>query len=154
MSKDVGDTIPEFTLPVDGGGTLSSADLAGKKVILYFYPKDSTSGCTKEACAFRDMMPDFSAADAIVIGVSADTAGSHDTFKEKNALNFPLIADTEKKLIEDFGVWVEKSMYGKKYFGIERATFLIDGAGVIRQVWRKVKVPGHAQAVLEAAKAI
>lgn len=154
MSKDVGDTIPDFTLPVDGGGTLSSADLAGKKVILYFYPKDSTSGCTKEACAFRDMMPDFSAADAVVIGVSADTAGSHQKFKEKNGLNFPLVADTEKKLIEDFGVWVEKSMYGKKYFGIERATFLIDGHGVIRQVWRKVKVPGHAQAVLDAAKAI
>ncbi len=154
MSKDVGDTIPEFTLPVDGGGTLSSAELAGKKLILYFYPKDSTSGCTKEACAFRDMMPDFSAADAVVIGVSADTAGSHEKFKEKNELNFPLVADTEKKLIEAFGVWVEKSMYGKKYFGIERATFLIDGDGVIRQVWRKVKVPGHAEAVLDAAKAI
>jgi peroxiredoxin Q/BCP len=154
MSKEVGDSIPEFSLPIDGDGTLSSADLAGKKAIFYFYPKDNTSGCTKEACAFRDKMPDFSAVDAVVIGISADTASSHDKFKEKHDLNFPLIADTEKKLIEDFGVWVEKSMYGKKYFGIERATFLVDGSGVIRNVWRKVKVPGHADAVLEAAKAI
>lgn len=152
MGLDVGDTIPSFDLPTDGGGTLSSADLAGKKVVLYFYPKDNTSGCTKQAQAFRDARDKFSAAGTTVIGVSPDGVGSHDKFKSKHDLNFSLIADTDKSLCDAFGVWKEKSMYGKKYMGVERSTFLIDGEGVIRRAWRKVKVPGHVDEVLETAK--
>jgi peroxiredoxin Q/BCP len=152
MSLNPGDPIPEFTLPTDGGGTLSLADIKGEKSILYFYPKDNTTGCTKEAQTFRDSLGDFAAAGARIVGISKDSVASHDKFKDKQNLNFTLISDVEGTLCEAFGVWVEKSMYGRKYMGIERATFLADADGVVRRVWRKVKVPGHAAEVLEAAK--
>lgn len=151
---DVGDKAPDFSMATDGGGTVTLAGLKGKKVVLYFYPKDDTPGCTKEACAFRDAMPDFSGIDAEIIGVSKDPVSKHDKFKAKHNLPFTLASDEESDVCERFGVWVEKNMYGKKYMGIERATFLIDGDGVVRNVWRKVKVPGHAQAVLEAVRAL
>lgn len=154
MSLSRGDKVPEFSLPADNGKTMSDADLRGVKTVVYFYPKDDTPGCTKEAHAFRDRIDDFSAAGAAVVGVSTDSAASHDKFKAKHGLNFPLISDPDKTLAEAFGVWVEKSMYGKKYMGVERATFLVDETGVVREIWRKVKVPGHAEAVLAAAKAL
>ena len=149
----IGATAPDFTLPTDGGGTVALSALRGKKVILYFYPKDDTSGCTKQACGFRDAMPDFSSADAVVIGISKDGVASHDEFKAKYNLPFTLAADEETKVAQDYGVWVEKSMYGRKYMGMDRATFLIDEDGRIRQVWRKVKVPGHVDEVLAAVRA-
>jgi peroxiredoxin Q/BCP len=126
----------------------------GKAVVLYFYPKDDTSGCTAEACAFRDALPDFSKINAAVIGISRDSVASHDKFKTKYSLPFPLVSDEDGKVCKAYGTWVEKSMYGRKYMGIERATFLIDGKGTIRHIWRKVKVPGHAEEVLEAAQAL
>ena len=138
MSLQVGDKAPEFSLPAGGGAKVALKDYKGKPVVLYFYPKDDTSGCTAEACAFRDALPDFSKAKAAVIGISRDSVASHDKFK----------------VCRDYGVWAEKSMYGRKYMGIERSTFLIDGKCVIRKVWRKVKVPGHAEEVLEAAEAL
>ena len=149
---DVGEKAPEFSMATDSSGTVSLAGLKGKKVVLYFYPKDDTPGCTKEACAFRDAMPDFSGIDAEIIGVSKDPVAKHDKFKAKYDLPFTLASDEESDVCERFGVWVEKNMYGRKYMGIERATFLIDSEGIVRNVWRKVKVPGHAEAVLEAAK--
>lgn len=151
---DVGDKAPDFSMATDGGGTVSLADLKGRKVVVYFYPKDDTPGCTKEACAFRDAMPDFSGIDAEIIGVSKDPVAKHDKFKAKYDLPFTLASDEESDICERFGVWVEKNMYGRKYMGIERATFLIDGDGIVRDVWRKVKVPGHADAVLAAVKAL
>jgi peroxiredoxin Q/BCP len=154
MSPKPGDKAPDFTLPTDGGGKLSLSKLRGKKVILYFYPKDDTSGCTAEACGFRDNLPKFGKTDAMVIGVSRDSVASHDKFKKKHELPFTLAADEDGKVCEAYGTWVEKSMYGRKYMGIERATFLIDDKGVIRNVWRKVKVGGHVEEVLTAAKAI
>jgi peroxiredoxin Q/BCP len=154
MSVDVGDKAPSFTLPADGGGKVSLKDLKGKTVVLYFYPKDDTSGCTAEACAFRDALPDFSKVKAEIIGISRDPVKSHDKFKAKYDLPFPLASDEDGELCEAYGTWVEKSMYGRKYMGIERSTFLIDGKGVIRNVWRKVKVPGHADEVLKAAQAL
>ncbi len=154
MSVSEGAKAPDFTLPTDGGGKVSLKDFKGKKVILYFYPKDDTSGCTKEACGFRDALPDFSRVGAAVIGVSRDPVKSHDKFKQKYDLNFTLASDAEGKVSDAYGTWVEKSMYGRKYMGMERATFLIDGAGKIRKVWRKVKIPGHVEDVLAAAKEI
>jgi len=154
MSVDVGDKAPGFTLPADGGGKVSLKDFKGKAVVLYFYPKDDTSGCTAEACAFRDALPDFSKVKAEIVGISRDPVKSHDAFKAKYDLPFPLVSDEDGKVCEAYGTWVEKSMYGRKYMGIERATFLIDGKGVIRNVWRKVKVPGHADEVLKAAAAL
>lgn len=154
MSLDVGDKAPLFTLPSDSGGKVALKELKGKTVILYFYPKDDTSGCTAEACAFRDLLPDFSKIDAAVLGVSRDTVKSHDGFKAKYKLTFPLLSDEDGKVCEAYGVWVEKSMYGRKYMGIERTTFLIDGKGVIREIWHRVKVPGHATEVLDAVKAL
>jgi peroxiredoxin Q/BCP len=154
MSVEVGDKAPDFTLPSDGGGKVSLKALKGKAVVLYFYPKDDTSGCTAESCAFRDALPNFSKAMAEIIGISRDSVASHDKFKAKYSLTFPLAADEEGKVCEAYGTWVEKSMYGRKYMGIERSTFLIDAKGVVRNVWRKVKVPGHAEAVLEAAAAL
>jgi peroxiredoxin Q/BCP len=151
---EIGDKAPDFTLPADGGGKVSLKDLRGKTIILYFYPKDYTSGCTAEACAFRDQLPDFSKAKATVLGVSRDSVASHDKFKKKYGLTFPLLADEEGKVTEAYGTWVEKSMYGRKYMGIDRSTFLIDGKGVIRGIWRKVKVPGHADEVLKAARGL
>lgn len=150
---DVGDMAPDFTLPTDNDGTLTLSDLRGKTVVLYFYPKDDTSGCTKESCAFRDALPDFEGIDATVIGISKDSVKRHDNFKKKYDLNFPLVSDTEGVACEAYGVWVEKSMYGRKYMGIERSTFVIDPDGKIAHVWRKVKVTGHVEAVLKAVNA-
>jgi peroxiredoxin Q/BCP len=154
MTLKVGDKAPAFTLPSDGGGNVALKDLKGRTDILYFYPTDDTSGCTAEACAFRDQLPDFSKAKAALLGVSRDSVTSHDKFKKKYGLTFPLLSDDEGKVTEAYGTWIEKSMYGRKYMGIDRATFLIDGKGVIRGIWRKVKVPGHADEVLEAAQAL
>jgi len=154
MSLDVGDKAPTFTLPTDGGGEISLKDLEGETVILYFYPKDDTSGCTAEACAFRDALPGFSKVNATVIGVSKDPVKKHDKFKEKYGLTFPLASDEDGKVCDAYGTWVEKSMYGRKYMGIDRSTFLIDGKGVVRAIWRKVKVPGHVDDVLKATQAL
>ena len=154
MNLAVGDKAPDFTLPADGGGTISLKGLKGKKVVLYFYPKDDTPGCTKEACAFRDSLPDFSKVKAVIVGISKDSVASHDKFKTKFKLPFPLASDEDGKVCEAYGAWVEKSMYGKKYMGIERATFLIDEKGIIRNIWRKVKVEDHAPDVLKAANAL
>lgn len=155
MSLDVGDKAPDFTMPTDGGGEVSLAKLKGKPVVLYFYPRDDTPGCTKEACGFRDALPDFSGAGGVeIIGVSRDTVAKHDKFKAKYDLPFTLGSDESGAVTEAYGVWVEKNMYGKKSMGIERSTFLIDGEGVIRGVWRKVKVPGHVEEVLAAAKGL
>jgi thioredoxin-dependent peroxiredoxin len=150
----VGDKAPNFTLPADGGHTVSLSELNGKSVVLYFYPKDDTSGCTAEAIAFSKESKAFKAAGAVVVGVSKDSASSHDKFKAKYNLSVMLAADEDIKTAEAYGVWVEKSMYGRRYMGMERATFLIDGAGKIRQIWRKVKVPGHADEVFAAVKAL
>lgn len=154
MSLDVGTQAPDFTLPTDGNGSITLSALQGKPVVLYFYPKDDTSGCTAEACQFRDMQPDFSGVDAVVIGLSKDSVASHDKFKKKYELPFTLASDTDGTVCEAYGVWVEKSMYGKKYMGIERATYLIDRDGKIAKIWRKVKVPGHGADVLKAVKAL
>jgi peroxiredoxin Q/BCP len=154
MSVEVGDKAPDFTLPADGGDKVLLKSLKGQTVVLYFYPKDDTSGCTAEACAFRDNFPDFSEVKAKIVGISRDSVASHDKFKKKFKLPFPLASDEDGKVCEAYGVWVEKSMYGRKYLGIERATFLIDAKGVVRSVWRKVKVPGHAEDVLKAAEAL
>jgi peroxiredoxin Q/BCP len=154
MSVNIGDKAPDFTLPTDGGGTVSLAALRGKPVVVYFYPKDDTTGCTAEACGFRDTFPDYGKTGAMVLGVSKDSVASHDKFKAKYQLPFTLAADIEGKACEAFGVWVEKSMYGRKYMGIERATFLIDKDGVVRNVWHKVKVTGHVADVLKAVQAL
>jgi len=154
MSVDAGTPAPNFTMPTDGGGSVTLSALRGRPVVLYFYPKDDTSGCTKQACGFRDQLPDFQGVDAVVIGVSKDSAASHDKFKAKYALPFTLASDKETGVAEAYGVWVEKSMYGRKYMGMERATFLIDKDGVVRHVWRKVKVPGHVEEVLEAVRGL
>jgi peroxiredoxin Q/BCP len=154
MTVDVGDPAPEFAKPRDGGGTLSLAELKGRPTVLYFYPKDDTPGCTREACAFRDAWAEMQGLGINVVGVSKDTVKRHDTFKAKYELPFPLISDTDKQLAEAFGVLKEKTMYGKKTRAVERSTFLLDAEGVIRQAWRNVKVDGHAEKVLEAAKAL
>ncbi len=148
-----GDVAPDFDLPTDGGGRVRLADLKGKPVVLYFYPKDDTSGCTSEAQQFSAVMGEFQAAGAIVVGVSKDSVASHDKFKAKYGLAFPLASDESGETVERYGAWVEKSMYGRKYMGIDRSTFLIGPDGRLVQVWRKVKVPGHAKAVLDALKA-
>lgn len=153
MSLEIGDKAPDFTLPTDGAGTVKLSELKGENVVLYFYPKDDTSGCTAEACQFRDQFPKFGRTDATIVGVSRDSVAAHDKFKKKYKLPFTLASDVEGKVTERYGVWVQKSMYGRKYMGIERSTFLIDGKGVIRGIWRKVKVPGHADEVLSAIKA-
>ena len=154
MSATVGKNAPDFTLASDGGGKVKLSALKGKKVIVYFYPKDDTPGCTKEACGFRDALPDFSKIDAEIIGISKDTVAKHDKFKAKYALPFTLASDEDGKVCEAFGTWIEKSMYGRKYMGIDRATFLIDEQGVLRAEWRKVKVPGHVEEVLKSAQAL
>ncbi len=154
MTLAVGDKAPALTLPVSGGGELSLAKLKGKPVVVYFYPKDNTSGCTKEAQDFQSAMAKFKKAGAEVIGISKDSVVSHDKFTAKFDLSFPLLADTEGKACEAFGTWVEKSLYGRKYMGIERATFVIDAKGVVRHVWRKVKVPGHVDQVLAAVQSL
>ena len=153
MTLNAGDKAPDFDLPADGGGRVRLADYAGKKLVLYFYPKDDTTGCTNEAKGFTEAAADFAKAGVAVVGVSKDSVKSHDKFKAKYDLNFPLGSDAEGKAVEAYGVWVEKSMYGRKYMGIERATYLIDGQGRIAKVWRKVKVTGHAAEVLKAVQA-
>jgi peroxiredoxin Q/BCP len=148
-----GQIAPDFTLPRDGGGEITLSSLYPKKVVLYFYPKDDTSGCTKEAQGFTERKAEFDAAGAVVVGVSKDTAAKHDKFIAKYDLDVILASDAEGDVCERYGTWVEKSMYGKSYMGIERATFLIGGDGKVLQEWRKVKVPGHVDAVLDAVKA-
>ena len=152
MTATVGKAAPDFSMPTDGGGEVTLSALKGKKVILYFYPKDDTPGCTKEACGFRDSLPDFSKVDATIIGVSKDSVTKHDKFKAKYELPFTLASDVDGAVCEAYGTWVEKSMYGRKYMGIDRATFLIDETGKLREAWRKVKVTGHVDQVLKAAQ--
>jgi peroxiredoxin Q/BCP len=149
-----GDKAPDFELPTDGGETLELSRLRGKPAVLYFYPKDDTSGCTAEAKDFTRLAPDFRKAGVEVIGVSPDSVESHAKFRKKYDLAVRLAADADKAVANAYGVWVEKSMYGRKYMGVERSTFLIDGKGRIAKSWRKVKVPGHAEEVLAAAKAL
>jgi peroxiredoxin Q/BCP len=154
MSAEIGKKAPDFSATTDGGGKIKLSDFKGKNVILYFYPKDDTPGCTKQACGFRDAKPNFSKAKAVVLGVSKDSVARHDKFRDKYDLNFPLLSDEDGKICEKYGTWIEKSLYGRKYMGIDRATFLIDDQGVVRNVWRKVKVPGHVDEVLAALKAL
>ncbi len=151
---EVGKPVPAVTLARDGGGDLDLGSLRGTKVVLYFYPKDDTSGCTREAIDFSEMVDDFAAAGAVVVAVSKDSVASHDKFRDKHGLKVALLSDAEGALCEAFGVWIEKSMYGRKYMGIDRATFLIDGDGILQREWRKVKVSGHAAEVLAAARAL
>jgi peroxiredoxin Q/BCP len=146
---DAGDRAPDFALQNQDGDTVSLSDFAGRTVVLYFYPKDDTSGCTKQACGIRDRMDEFDAKDAVVLGVSPDPVKSHVKFREKYDLNFPLLADPDHAVAGAYGVWQEKSMYGRKYMGIVRTTFVIDGDGVIRSVLPKVKPATHAQDVLQ-----
>lgn len=154
MALTPGDAAPDFQLPADGGGSLRLSDLKGKPVVVYFYPRDDTPGCTKEAFGFSCLADRFAALGVTVIGISGDTAKSHDKFIAKYELKVRLASDAEHATMEAFGVWVEKSMYGKKYMGVERATFLIDGNGVVARAWPKVKVDGHAEEVLKAVEAL
>ncbi len=149
---DAGDTAPEFTLPRDGGGEVTLSDLRPQTVVLYFYPKDDTPGCTKEAQGFTEHLAAFEAAGAVVLGVSKDPVAKHDKFVAKYDLGIGLLSDAEGDVCERYGTWVEKKMYGKTYMGIERSTFVINGDGVVTHAWRKVKVPGHVEAVLDAVK--
>lgn len=148
-----GDQAPDFTAQTDSGSTVSAAALKGQRYVLYFYPKDDTPGCTKEACSFRDHRPQFDDLGVPVFGVSADSTAAHAKFVKKYSLNFPLLSDPEHTLLQAYGVWVEKSMYGKTYFGIQRATFVIGKDGRIEQVWPKVKAEGHGAEVLEWLRA-
>ena len=149
-----GAVAPEFTLPRDGGGTVSLAALRPKKVVLYLYPKDDTPGCTLEAIDFTRLAADFAAADTVVIGLSKDSVRAHEKFCKKHGLGVILASDEQGTTCEDYGTWLEKSMYGRTYMGIERTTFLIDGSGRVARVWNKVKVDGHAAEVLAAALAL
>ena len=149
-----GSKVPAFSLPTTGGGTWSLKDAAGRKLVIYFYPRDMTSGCTREAQDFRDLYGAFARAGVEVVGVSRDSVASHEKFAAKEALPFPLLADTDEKVCRLFDVIKPKSLYGRKYLGVERSTFLLDGSGRLRREWRKVKVPGHAEAVLEAARSL
>jgi thioredoxin-dependent peroxiredoxin len=151
---NVGDAAPDFDLPTDGGGRITLAELKGAPLVLYFYPKDDTSGCTSEAKAFSEMRSQFEEAGAKVLGVSKDSPLSHDKFKAKHQITIPLASDEDGAMLERYGVWVEKSMYGRKYMGIDRATFLVGPDGLVKAVWRKVKVPGHVDAVLKAVRGV
>ena len=154
MPLRVGDAAPAFDLAQTGGSACSLQSLSGRKAVLYFYPKDDTSGCTKEAIEFNALLPRFAEADTAVIGISPDSLASHDKFRTKHKLDLPLATDEGKSMLEAYEVWVEKSMYGKRYMGVERTTILIDAAGRIAKLWSKVKVPGHAEEVLQAAQAL
>ncbi|MFD2206179.1 thioredoxin-dependent thiol peroxidase [Kiloniella antarctica] len=147
MTLEIGSPAPDFTAPINGDEELSLSALKGQMVVLYFYPKDSTPGCTTEACEFRDALPDFSKLNAKVIGVSKDSVKRHDNFIAKNELTFDLVADLDGEICEAYGVWVLKKLYGKEYMGIERATYLIDAEGIIQKIWRKVKVKNHVAEV-------
>ena len=151
---DIDQTAPDFTLPVTGGGEITLGALKGTPVVLFFYPRDDTPGCTKESIGFSQSLGAFEAAGAKVFGISHDTMAKHDKFTEKHELTVPLLSDEEGTVTESYGVWVEKNMYGKKSMGIERATYLIGADGVIARVWRKVKVDGHVDEVLEAVRAL
>ena len=151
---DDGDQAPDIDLPTDGGGRFRLADFRGDPVVLYFYPKDDTSGCTKEAIAFTDRKGDFAEVGAHVVGISPDSAASHDRFKAKHGLDLVLASDEAKTTAEAYGVWVEKSMYGRKYMGVDRSTFVIDRDGIVARAWRNVKVPGHVDEVLEAVRLV
>jgi peroxiredoxin Q/BCP len=152
MTVAAGQPAPDFDLPADGGGRVRLEDFAGRPLVLYFYPTDDTSGCTKEAQGFAAALPEFGAAGVAVVGVSKDSVASHDSFKAKYGLPFALASDEDGGMVEAYGSWVQKSMYGRSYMGIDRSTFLIDGGGTVRKVWRKVKVPGHVEEVLAAAR--
>ena len=145
---------PLFSLKATDGSTVKLAELKGKPVVLYFYPRDDTPGCTKEACAFRDRKNELQQLGAVVLGVSADDVASHKKFSDKFSLNFPLLADTDHKVAEKYGAWREKNMYGKLSMGIQRSTFLIDAAGAVAKVWKKVSVDGHDQEVIDALKSL
>ncbi|MDA7948605.1 MAG: peroxiredoxin [Hyphomicrobiaceae bacterium] len=151
---DEGDKAPDFELESDDDGTIRLSDLKGAPVVVYFYPKDDTSGCTKEAIAFTGLASEFAKLGVRVIGISPDDVKSHQKFKAKHNLTVELAADTEKTTAQAYGVWVSKSMYGRKYMGVERSTFLVDKDGTLSKVWRKVKVPGHAEAVLQSVQSL
>jgi len=151
---DIADLAPDFTLPRDGGGEVTLSALRPAPVVLFFYPRDDTSGCTKEAIAFTGLLPGFQSSGAHVLGISRDSVAKHDRFRDKHALGVPLLSDAEGDVCERYGVWVEKKMYGKSFMGIERTTYLIGGDGRIVRVWPKVKVPGHAEDVLGAVRAL
>lgn len=151
---EVGQPAPDLALPADNGETLRLSDLRGRVVVLYFYPKDQTSGCTKEAQAFRDLHQEFADAGAVIVGVSPDSVASHQRFAAKQALPFRLLADEDRALAEAFGVWQLKKLYGREYMGIVRSTFLIDSSGEVAGVWPKVRVAGHAEEVLEAVRGL
>jgi peroxiredoxin Q/BCP len=156
MSKsaraEIGAPAPDFTLPADGGRTVSLSGLRGRMVVLYLYPRDDTSGCTSEAIGFSERLPEFEAAGAVVLGLSKDNVASHDRFVAKHGLKIALLSDEAAETVEAYGAWVEKSMYGRRYMGVDRSTFLIDAEGVLRREWRKVKVPGHVHEVLAAVR--
>ncbi|MEH3144849.1 MAG: peroxiredoxin [Methylobacterium frigidaeris] len=154
MPLNPGDPAPDFTLPGTGDETISLAGLKGRKAVLYFYPKDDTSGCTLEAQAFNGLKQDFAQADTVVIGISPDSIASHEKFRAKYGLDLSLASDESKAMLDAYGVWVEKSMYGRKYMGVERTTILLDRDGRIARVWPKVKVAGHADEVLAAARGL
>jgi peroxiredoxin Q/BCP len=154
MTLMIGSEAPAFTLPATEGQEIDLDTFRGRKVVLYFYPKDDTSGCTREAQDFQALRQDFAAAETEIVGVSPDSLRSHDRFRAKYGLSFPLASDEAKAMLEAYGVWVEKSMYGRKYMGVERTTVLIDRDGRIARVWNQVKVPDHAREVLEAARAL
>jgi peroxiredoxin Q/BCP len=148
MTLQIGDRAPEFKMPTDDNSSVSLADYHGQSLIIYFYPKDDTPGCTKQACSFTESLSQFNNLNCAILGVSKDSVAKHQKFKTKHNLTFLLASDENTDVCERYGVWTEKSMYGKKYMGIERTTFLIDGDGVIQQIWNKVKVPGHIEEVL------
>jgi thioredoxin-dependent peroxiredoxin len=151
---EVGKKAPDFTLPTDDGGKIKLSTLRGKPVVLYFYPRDNTPGCTREACAFRDQQSKLAKLDATVLGVSPDTVESHEKFRDKFKLNFPLLADTEHKVAEKYGAWREKKRFGKTAMGIQRSTFIIDADGVLQKMWKSVKVDGHEEQVIKALAAL
>lgn len=154
MTLNIGDAAPDFTLPTDGNGSITLSSLRGRHVVVYFYPKDDTTGCTNQACGFGESLPAFQAVDGVIIGISKDSVTSHDKFKAKYKLPFTLASDEGADVTERYGCWAEKNMYGRKYMGIERSTFLIDKGGIVRGIWRKVKVPGHVAEVLTAVSAL
>jgi thioredoxin-dependent peroxiredoxin len=154
MTVEAGQAAPDFDLPTDGGGRVRLGDFKGRPLVLYFYPRDDTPGCTKEAQGFAEAYPEFQAAGIRVLGISKDSTASHDRFKAKYDLPFPLASDEAGGVVEAYSSWVEKSRYGKNYMGIDRSTFLIDGQGTLRRIWRQVSVPGHVAEVLDAARAL